>query len=563
MNRMMRWAAWRYLLDLYGRTPRLLAASLLAAAGQSALLVSTAPAMRSIFDTAIPSGDAVQLRALCALLLALIAGSAALSHFVRIGVGRIGKRAVETLRGDLLWRLFTAPRDRYAIADQSALHTMLTSDTERIDTLGYALLAQLIPAALVGVPLAGVLLAINPILFGVFCIALPATVLLGRLLAARMSAAARSYHGEFTELSRSALLAVQRRDALQSFSVDPVIADRHSALAASLRTLGERWVRASSGYQFANQIGLAVAVLVVLLAGGEFVIRGHLTLGELAAFFVLAVLLRDRINLVLGAFPQIIAGGEALARTHGWIASSSVDPYQAGTRRVSDPKCLRLDAASFSYAGRPVLREIALDLRRGETMVLRGSNGAGKTTLALLLLGLHRPTAGHVLVDGDPYEAVDLRSLRTHIAYVPQDPVLFDATIEENIRFLRPDIPPEAVAEAQRLAGLDEFLEALPAGARTRVGEAGILLSGGQRQRIALARALAGRPGFLIFDEPTAHLDVSAARAILSRMRILQWRPGILLITHDVDPAIGAQAQWLLDGGVLRPDRASPVSAIA
>jgi len=560
---MMRWAAWRYLLDLYGRTPRLLAASLLAAVGQSALLVSTAPAMRSIFDTAIPAGDAVQLRALCALLLALIAVSAALSHFVRIGVGRMGKRAVETLRGDLLWRLFTVPRDRYAIADQSALHAMLTSDTERIDTLGYTLLAQLIPAALVAVPLAGVLLAINPMLFGVFCIALPATALLGRLLAARMTAAARSYHWEFTELSRSALLAVQRRDALQSFSVDPVVADRHTALAASLRSLGERWVRANSGYQFANQIGLAVAVLVVLLTGGELVIRGHLTLGELAAFFVLAVLLRDRINLALGAFPQIIAGGEALARTHGWIVSNSVDPCQAGTRRVSDPKCLRLNAASFSYVGRSVLSEVTLELRRGETVVLRGANGAGKTTLALLLLGLHRPATGCVLVDGEPYEAVDLRSLRAHVAYVPQNPVLFDATIEENIRFLRPDIPAEAIAEAQRLTGLDEFLGTLPAGARTRVGEDGILLSGGQRQRIALARALAGRPVFLIFDEPTAHLDVSAARIILSRTRILPWRPGILLITHDEDPAIGSDTQWLLDGGVLRPCRAPSMSAAA
>src|SRR3989338_5041530 len=129
----MRWAAWRYLFGLYGRTPRLLAASVLAAIGQSALLVATAPVMRDIFDGAIPSGDTTRLRELCALLLALIAASAALGFFVRVATGRMGKRAIETLRADLFWRLLTLPRERYAGGDFSALHSMITSDTERID----------------------------------------------------------------------------------------------------------------------------------------------------------------------------------------------------------------------------------------------------------------------------------------------------------------------------------------------------------------------------------------------------------------------------------------------
>ncbi len=559
----MRWPAWRYLFGLYRRTPELLAASVLAAAGQSALLVATAPLMRRIFDGAIPAGDTARLRELCALLLLLVGASAALAFFVRVATGRMGKRAIETLRGDLLWRLLALPREQYVDGDYSALHAMITSDTERIDVLGYSVLAQLIPGALVGLVLAGVLLALNPFLFGVLCLTFPVTVLLARVLAARMTPLAQRYHDDFTALSRNTMLVVQRRDALQSYSVDPVIQDRQTGIAASLRSLGERWMHASSLYQFANQLGMAVAVVVLLLVGGELVIRGRLTLGEMAGFFLMAILLRDQLSLALGAIPQIISGRAALARTHGWIERTSADVYQKGRLHVAGPKRLSLDAVSFSYGKRAVLRAASLNFTRGRIVAVGGASGIGKTTMALLLLGLYRPAAGRVQVDGIAYDQVDLPKLRAHIGYVPQHPMLFDATIAENIRFWRSDITEEAIETAQRLAGLGDFVASLPAGRHTRVGEEGLLLSGGQRQRIALARALAARPAFLILDEPTAHLDAEATRAVFRTLRALPWAPGILLITHDDDLDVAVDEIYQLERGVVNPVTASRMPTAA
>ena len=559
----MRWRAWRYLFALYGRTPELLAASVLAAAGQSALLVATVPVMRRIFDGAIRSGDSADLRVLCVLLLVLVGASAALAYFVRVATGRMGKRAIESLRGDLLWRLLTLPREQYVNGDHSALHTMITADTERIDVLGYAVLAQLIPGALVGLVLAGVLLALDPFLFGVLCLTFPVTVLLARVLAARMTPLAQRYHDDFTALSRNTMLVVQRRDALQSYSVDPVIQERQTGIAASLRSLGERWMRASSLYQFANQIGMAVAVAVLLLVGGEFVIRGRLTLGEMAGFFLMAILLRDQLTLALGAVPQIISGREALARTYGWIERSGADSYQKGEVQIAGPQRLRLDGVSFSYGNRAVLRGATLDFTRGRVIAIGGASGIGKTTLTLLLLGLYRPAAGRAQVDDIAYDQVDLPRLRKHIGYVPQHPMLFDATIAENIRFWRSDIADGAIETAQRLAGLGDFVASLPAGLRMRVGEEGLLLSGGQRQRIALARALVARPSFLILDEPTAHLDIEATRSVFKTLRALPWRPGILLITHDDDPDIAVDEIYLLERGVLNRVTASTLPTAA
>ena len=559
----MRRPAWRYLFGIYGRTPEHLAASVLAAAGQSALLVATAPVMQRIFDGAIPSGATAKLRELCVLLLVLVGTSAALGFFVRVATGRMGKRAIEALRGDLFWRLLTLPREQYVGGDHSALHAMITADTERIDVLGYSLLAQLIPGSLVGLVLAGVLLALNPFLFGVLCLTFPVTVLLARVLAASMTPLAQRYHEDFTALSRNTMLVLQRRDALQSYSVDPVIQDRQTGIAASLRALGERWVQASSLYQFANQIGMAVAVAVLLLVGGNLVISGRLTLGEMAGFFLVAILLRDQLNLALGAVPQIISGREALARIHGWIERTSVDTYEKGRLRIADPQRLRLDAVSFSYGDRVVLHDATLEILRGRIVTIGGASGSGKTTMALLLLGLYRPADGRIQVDGIPYDQVDMAKLRAHIGYVPQHPMLFDATIAENIRFWRSDITDEAIETAQRLAGLGNFVASLPAGLHTRVGEEGLLLSGGQRQRIALARALVARPSFLILDEPTAHLDIEATRSVFRTLRALPWRPGSLLITHDDDPDIAVDESYLLERGVVNRVTASTLPTAA
>ena len=187
---------------------------------------------------------------------------------------------------------------------------------------------------------------------------------------------------------------------------------------------------------------------------------------------------------------------------------------------------------SFAYDTEPVLRDVSLTIGARQITVLKGLSGSGKTTLIDLLVGLHRPQGGKVLLGGTPVEELDIGALRKRIGYVSQDLSLLHATIRENICLGDPSLTGAQVDEAIRLAGLDSFIASLPGGLDTSVGEMGGRLSGGQRQRIALARALVTHPDILILDEVTSALDPATEAEIVGNIRSLSKAFTIIVITH-------------------------------
>jgi ATP-binding cassette subfamily C protein len=193
---------------------------------------------------------------------------------------------------------------------------------------------------------------------------------------------------------------------------------------------------------------------------------------------------------------------------------------------------LRFSGVRFAYGDRPVLAGADLVVPAGGIAVLTGASGAGKTTLVDLALGLHRPQAGRVLVDGVDLAEIDLQAWRALVGYVPQELVLFHGTVRENLTLGDGAHESRDVEEALRLAGADRFVAELPEGLETVVGSKGARLSGGQRQRIALARALLRRPRLLILDEVTSALDPASERAICANVAALRGRTTVLAVTH-------------------------------
>src|SRR3989344_4297500 len=200
---------------------------------------------------------------------------------------------------------------------------------------------------------------------------------------------------------------------------------------------------------------------------------------------------------------------------------------------------------SFSYAGgKSVLSEARFSIAKGETVGLIGPSGAGKTSVADLLLRLFSPNEGSIVIDGKPITSISSESWRSNIGYVAQDVFLLNASIEENIRFYRPNLSKEAIIEATKKANIYDFIIGLPEGFNTLTGDRGVMLSGGQRQRIALARALAGNPLLLILDEATSALDHESEKLIHESIRALYGTVTVLIIAHR--PSTVAEADSIL-----------------
>jgi ATP-binding cassette, subfamily B, bacterial len=299
---------------------------------------------------------------------------------------------------------------------------------------------------------------------------------------------------------------------------------------------------------FLPNLGLAV----VLLVGGRQVINGSLTLGDFTAFYAYLLMLiapMRQLGIALGLAQRATASGtrvfELLDREPRLAAPPGAPPLPPGDGRVE------LTAVSFEYEGAPTpaLHGIDLAVEAGTTVALVGATGSGKTTLVQLLGRLYDVTAGSVRIDGADVREVDLRSLRDAIAVVDDDPFLFSASVHENIAYARPDATREEVELAAGRAQAAPFIEALPAGYDTRVGERGLTLSGGQRQRIAIARALLADPRILVLDDATSSVDASTEQAIKDALREVMAGRTTFVIAHRLSTIALADEIVVLEGG--------------
>jgi ATP-binding cassette subfamily B protein len=301
---------------------------------------------------------------------------------------------------------------------------------------------------------------------------------------------------------------------------------------------------------FLPQIGLAA----VLLIGGRDVIHHELSIGQFTAFYTYLLMLLSpmrTLGVSLGMAQRASASGvrvfQLLDRQPRLTAPPGAPPLPAGNGRV------RFEGVTMRYApGAPAaLRDVDLDVPAGRTIALVGATGSGKTTLAALVARLYDPTAGRVLIDGADLREVDLASVREAVAITGDDPFHFSTSVSENIAYARPEATREQIRDAARRAQADEFIERLPDGYDTRVGERGLTVSGGQRQRIAIARAIVADPRILILDDATSSVDASTERAIkLALAEVMAGRTTFIIAHRLSTIALADEIVVLEDGRV-------------
>jgi ABC-type multidrug transport system fused ATPase/permease subunit len=299
---------------------------------------------------------------------------------------------------------------------------------------------------------------------------------------------------------------------------------------------------------FLPNLGLAL----ILLVGGRDVIHGSLTIGQFTAFYAYLLMLISpmrTLGYMLSAAQRATASGarvfQLLDRAPRITSPENAPPLPDGPGRVS----LRDVSLTFDGAAQPALRNVDLEIEPGRTVALVGAMGSGKTALVSLLPRLYEATEGSVRIDGADVRSVDLHSLRKAIAVVTDDPFLFSATIHDNIAYARPDATREEVERAAEVAQAAKFIETLPNGYDTLVGERGLTLSGGQRQRIAIARAVLADPRILVLDDATSSVDASTEQAIKQALGQVMAGRTTFVIAHRLSTIALADEIVVLEHG--------------
>ncbi len=438
--------------------------------------------------------------------------------------------------------------------------------------LGYGLVFIL--QSILTIVLAGaVMLAVNPSLALIALVPVPFVVVISQRYGKRARPAIQEVQQRIGELTADAEENISGVRVVKSFAREPRQLQRFRETVARVFDQSMVATRLEATYNpiigFLPQLGLAA----VLAIGGEKVINGHLTLGQFTAFYLYMNMLiapMRSLGVMLGLAQRATASGArifqlldreprlneppdapALPAGNGSVQLKGVTlSYESspefGARASDDPHLFDVPAGG---GHRAVLRDVDLDVAAGRTIALVGATGSGKTSLVSLIPRLYDPSAGEVLLDGADVRSVSLRSLRGAIAVVSDDPFLFSASVAENIAYARPDAPLAEIEAAARAAQAYEFIERLPQGFDTRVGERGQTLSGGQRQRLAIARALLANPRVLILDDATSSVDSSTERAIkLALAQAMEGRT-TLVIAHRLSTIALADEIVVLDHG--------------
>jgi len=296
------------------------------------------------------------------------------------------------------------------------------------------------------------------------------------------------------------------------------------------------------------------SVVGVLWLGAHDVVAGTMTAGTLSQFVLYAVFGAGALSELGQVWAEIVQAAGAAERLGELLGERPAISAPARPLALPEPArgAVAFEGVTFAYPAqpdKPVLHDVDLAVKAGETVAIVGPSGAGKSTLFQLLLRYYDPQFGHVRLDGVALPQTDPKRVRQRIAVVAQDPVVFAATARDNIRFGRPDASDAEVEEAARLAAADSFIRAMPQGYDTPIGERGVTLSGGQRQRIAIARAILKDAPVLLLDEATSALDSESEKAVQAALDGLMTERTTLVIAHRLATVQAADRIIVLDDG--------------
>ena len=510
--------------------------------------------LKGLIDSGFSGGDSTTLDQALLLLVGLSV-IIAFGTFARFYlVSWLGERVVADLRKAVFDRVLSLHPGFFEVTKTGEILSRLTTDTTLLQSVIGSSASMALRSALNFLGGMVMLFVTNAKLAGLVLLVVPIVVVPILIYGRRVRKLSRVSQDRVADVGAFAEESFNAIQTVQAFTHETEDRKRFDVQVKNAfdTAIRRTWAR---GLLSAIVILLVFnAIAVILWIGGQGVLSGEISGGELAAFVFYASVVAFSVGIISEVFGEL---QRAAGATERLIELLEVEPEilaPANAISMPDPSQGRVhfDGVTFHYPSRPdmpALVDFTLDIKAGETVALVGPSGAGKSTVFQLLLRFYDPEMGRVVVDDVNVSSADPQNVRQRMALVPQDPVLFGTDGWENIRFGRPEASNEDVRLAADAAAASEFLDELPNGFGTFLGEKGMRLSGGQRQRISIARAVLRDPAILLLDEATSALDAENERLVQTALEKLMVGRTTLIIAHRLATVLNADRIAVIDKG--------------
>jgi ATP-binding cassette subfamily B protein len=527
------------------------AIALMVAAGT---VLAMGTGLRFLIDKGFAAGDPELLDRAVVVLGGVVLVLAMASYARFFLISWVGERVVADLRSALFDHVVGLSATFFESRRTGEVISRIGTDTTLVQTVVGSSVSIALRNALMFAGGLVMLLVTSPKLAGMVLLVIPLVVVPIVLLGRRVRRLSRSSQdrvadvGAYVEETLSGIRVVQAfgHEALDKARFAERVEDAFATAVLRVRNRA-----ALTAVVIAFVFG---AVTIVLWIGGRDVLSGRITPGELSAFVFYAIVVAGSTGALSEVLGDLQRAAGAMDRLIGLLSTQA--EIAAPTNPVALPVPaegrIAFEAVTFHYPSRPdqaALEALTFTVEPGETVALVGPSGAGKTTVFQLLLRFYDPSAGVVRLDGVPLLDADPAEVRARIGLVPQDAVIFSADVSENIRYGRPDASDAEVRAAADAAHAIEFIEKLPEGFASHLGEKGVRLSGGQRQRLAIARAILRDPAVLLLDEATSALDAESERAVQNALERIMAGRTTLVIAHRLSTVLSADRIIVLQDG--------------
>ena len=496
----------------------------------------------------------LRLLLLAATLLLIIILIRAVSHYYeKVGFAMVGNRVLTEVRGALFRHIQCLSMSFHNRSRSGDLLVRVMGDIGMLRDVAVVAMMPLLGNILVLLVMSGLMFWMNWKLALVVLISAPVywltTVHFGR----RIQDVSRKQRKREGKMAAGTMEMIGAMQVVKTLNLEEAFAEKVTSQDQKNLKEGVKFRRLLARLTGTVQVMMGLSTAAVLFYGTYLVMQGALTAGSLLVFLsYLKAVFKPLQNLskYAGRIAKASAAGDRVMEVF------QTEPEVKDVDGASDAPPLsgsvRFEGVSFEYEpGHKILHDVDLEVASGQTIALLGKSGSGKSTLVEMLPRLHDPSRGRVLIDGNDVRQFTLASLRSQVAFVLQDPLLFAASIRENISYGLPGASEEQIVEAAKLAQAHEFILRQPDGYDTVVGERGVTISAGQKQRIAIARAAISPASILVLDEVTTGLDEGNKAALLDALGRLRSGRTTFMITHDPEEARLADRVIMLDRGRL------------